>query len=84
MATPTCSANVSTASPASRRYRPAVPDLRLVARTADRIAGRWTGAQDYLGLTGDGNLVTYDADPRDHPGILATPSAVILHHQRIR
>jgi imidazolonepropionase-like amidohydrolase len=43
-----------------------------------------TSAQDYLGLTGNGNLVTYDADPRDHPEILATPAAVILHHHRIR
>jgi imidazolonepropionase-like amidohydrolase len=43
-----------------------------------------TAAQEYLGLTGVGNLVTYDADPRDHPEILATPAAVILHHHRIR
>ncbi|MEI8406687.1 MULTISPECIES: amidohydrolase family protein [unclassified Kribbella] len=42
-----------------------------------------TGAQDFLGLTGDGNLVTYDADPREHPAVLATPSAVILNHRRI-
>jgi imidazolonepropionase-like amidohydrolase len=42
-----------------------------------------TGAQDFLGLTGDGNLVTYDADPREHPEVLATPSAVILNHRRI-
>ena len=43
-----------------------------------------TGAQDFLGLTGDGNLVTYDADPREHPEILATPAAVVLNHRRIR
>jgi len=43
-----------------------------------------TAAQDYLGITGTGNLVTYDADPRDHPEILATPAAVILRHHRIR
>ena len=43
-----------------------------------------TGAQDFLGLTGDGNLVTYDADPREHPEVLATPAAVVLQHRRIR
>ena len=43
-----------------------------------------TGAQDFLGLSGDGNLVTYDADPREHPDVLATPAAVILQHRRIR
>lgn len=42
-----------------------------------------TGAQEYLGLTGDGNLVTYDADPREHPEILATPASVVLNGSRI-
>jgi imidazolonepropionase-like amidohydrolase len=42
-----------------------------------------TGAQEYLGLTGAGNLVTYDADPREHPAILAQPAAVVLNHRRI-
>ncbi|MFC9694271.1 amidohydrolase family protein [Kribbella sp. NPDC056951] len=42
-----------------------------------------TGAQEYLGLTGDGNLVTYDADPREHPEILATPASVVLNGNRI-
>jgi imidazolonepropionase-like amidohydrolase len=42
-----------------------------------------TGAQDFLGLTGAGNLVTYDADPREHPEVLATPAAVVLNHRRI-
>ena len=42
-----------------------------------------TGAQDYLGLSGDGNLVTYDADPREHPEVLATPAAIVLNHRRI-
>lgn len=43
-----------------------------------------TGAQNFLGLTGDGNLVTYDADPREHPEVLAAPAAVVLHHRRLR
>jgi imidazolonepropionase-like amidohydrolase len=42
-----------------------------------------TGAQEYLGLSGNGNLVTYDADPREHPSVLANPAAVILNHRRI-
>lgn len=43
-----------------------------------------TSAQDFLGLTGQGDLVTYDADPRDHPEVLATPAAVVLRGHRIR
>ncbi|WP_020392150.1 amidohydrolase family protein [Kribbella catacumbae] len=43
-----------------------------------------TSAQDFLGLTGQGDLVTYDADPRDHPEVLATPAAVVLRGRRIR
>ncbi|TDD55038.1 amidohydrolase [Kribbella antibiotica] len=42
-----------------------------------------TGAQEYLGLSGDGNLVTYAADPREHPEILATPASVVLNGKRI-
>jgi imidazolonepropionase-like amidohydrolase len=42
-----------------------------------------TGAQEFLGLSGDGNLVTYAADPREHPEVLATPAAVVLNHRRI-
>jgi imidazolonepropionase-like amidohydrolase len=48
------------------------------------ITAASTGAQQFLGLTGDGNLVTYDADPREHPGTLATPAAVVLNHRRLR
>ena len=42
-----------------------------------------TGAQDFLGLTSAGSLVTYDADPREHPEVLATPAAVVLNNRRI-
>lgn len=49
------------------------------------MAAATTKAWDYLGLLDDGdNLVTYDEDPREHPGTLATPAAVILHGRRIR
>jgi imidazolonepropionase-like amidohydrolase len=47
------------------------------------ITAASTGAQDFLGLTGAGNLVTYDADPREHPAVLARPAAVILNQRRI-
>ncbi|MGW6280522.1 amidohydrolase family protein [Kribbella sp. NPDC055071] len=48
------------------------------------ITAASTGAQEFLGLTGAGNLVTYDADPREHPEVLATPAAVVLNHRRLR
>jgi imidazolonepropionase-like amidohydrolase len=48
------------------------------------MAAATTAAWDYLGLRADGNLVTYDDDPRECPEILATPAAVILHGHRIR
>ncbi|TDW80973.1 imidazolonepropionase-like amidohydrolase [Kribbella sp. VKM Ac-2566] len=47
------------------------------------ITAASTGAQDFLGLSGAGNLVTYDADPREHPDVLATPAAVVLNHRRV-
>jgi imidazolonepropionase-like amidohydrolase len=47
------------------------------------VAAGSTGAQEYLGLSGAGNLVTYDADPRAHPGVFARPAAVVLNHRRI-
>lgn len=43
-----------------------------------------TSARDYLGLTGEGDLVSYDADPREHPEVLASPAAVVLRGHRIR
>ncbi|WP_405063817.1 amidohydrolase family protein [Kribbella sp. NBC_01505] len=43
-----------------------------------------TSAADFLGLTTTDNLVTYDADPREHPAVLATPTAVVLRGHRIR
>ncbi len=43
-----------------------------------------TSAIEFLGLTGNDNLVTYDADPRDHPEVLASPSSVVLRGDRIR
>ncbi|HZX04848.1 amidohydrolase family protein [Kribbella sp.] len=47
------------------------------------ITAASTGAQEFLGLSGAGNLVTYDADPREHPDVLARPAGVVLNGRRI-
>jgi imidazolonepropionase-like amidohydrolase len=54
------------------------------------LAAASTGALGYLGLP-DGpvegapaDVVTYDADPRDDPAVLATPAAVVVAGNRIR
>ncbi|MFF0339347.1 amidohydrolase family protein [Kribbella sp. NPDC004875] len=47
------------------------------------ITAASVGAQEFLGLTGAGNLVTYDVDPRADPAVLATPAAVVLNNRRI-
>jgi imidazolonepropionase-like amidohydrolase len=49
----------------------------------EALAAASTSARDFLGLTGEGDLVTYDADPREHPEVLATPAAVVLRGRRI-
>ncbi|TDU90045.1 hypothetical protein EV138_3628 [Kribbella voronezhensis] len=43
-----------------------------------------TSASEFLGLTGTEDVVTYDADPREHPEILGAPAAVVLRGSRIR
>ncbi len=48
-----------------------------------------TGARSYLGLPSleagaPADLVTYDADPRNDPEVLATPAAVVARGRRIR
>jgi imidazolonepropionase-like amidohydrolase len=40
--------------------------------------------REYLGRRGGDDLVTYAADPRDHPEVLATPAAVVLRGHRVR
>ncbi len=51
---------------------------------AQALEAATTSASEFLGLTGDDDLVTYDADPRDHPELLASPTSVVLRGQRIR
>jgi len=41
-------------------------------------------ARDYLGVDPVGDLVTYDADPREHPEVLAGPAAVVVRGERVR
>lgn len=38
----------------------------------------------YLGRVDTGDLVTYAADPRDHPEVLASPVGVVLRGYRVR
>jgi imidazolonepropionase-like amidohydrolase len=51
---------------------------------AQALEAATTSATEFLGLSGEGDLVTYEADPRDHPELLATPTAVVLRGHRIR
>ncbi|WP_112245307.1 amidohydrolase family protein [Kribbella monticola] len=43
-----------------------------------------TSAGEFLGLAGTEDVVTYDADPREHPEILGAPAAVVLRGTRVR
>jgi imidazolonepropionase-like amidohydrolase len=55
----------------------------------DALAAASTAARRFLGLPGltDGapaNLVSYEADPRDDPAVLAEPAAVLVRGIRVR
>lgn len=41
-------------------------------------------ARDFLGVHPEGDLVTYDADPRQDPSVLAHPAAVVVRGVRVR
>jgi imidazolonepropionase-like amidohydrolase len=47
------------------------------------IAAAGSRARDFLGVHPDGDLVTYDHDPRDDPGVLARPAAVVVRGVRV-
>ena len=38
----------------------------------------------YLGRPGGQDLVTYAADPREHPEVLRSPAAVVLQGHRVQ
>lgn len=48
------------------------------------IAAAGSRARDFLGIHPAGDIVTYDHDPRDDPGVLASPAAVVVRGVRVR
>jgi imidazolonepropionase-like amidohydrolase len=48
------------------------------------IAAAGSRARDFLGIHPAGDIVTYDADPREDPGVLARPAAVVVRGVRVR
>jgi imidazolonepropionase-like amidohydrolase len=46
------------------------------------IAAAGSLARDFLGVHPEGDIVTYDADPREDPGVLASPAAVVVRAER--
>ncbi len=56
-------------------------DFGLTVEQALAAAG--STARDYLGVSPEGDLVTYDADPRSHPEILTSPAAVVIRGVRV-
>jgi imidazolonepropionase-like amidohydrolase len=49
------------------------------------LAAASDGARRFLGVEAPGcDVVTYDADPREDPAVLATPAAVVIGGVRIR
>ena len=48
------------------------------------IAAAGSAARDFLGIHPAGDIVTYDDDPREDPGVLARPAAVVIRGLRVR
>jgi imidazolonepropionase-like amidohydrolase len=48
------------------------------------IAAAGSGAREFLGVHPAGDIVTYDHDPREDPGVLAGPAAVVVRGVRVR
>jgi imidazolonepropionase-like amidohydrolase len=65
-----------------------VTEIRLLVEhglTVEQALDAATGsAREYLGFAAADDLVSYDADPRTDPGVLANPAAVIVRGRRIR
>jgi imidazolonepropionase-like amidohydrolase len=51
---------------------------------AQAIAAAGSLARDFLGIHPAGDIVTYDADPREDPAVLAHPAAVVVRGVRVR
>jgi trans-2,3-dihydro-3-hydroxyanthranilate isomerase len=52
--------------------------------TGQAIAAAGSLARDFLGIHPDGDIVTYDDDPLEDPGVLARPAAVVVRGVRVR
>ena len=48
------------------------------------IAAAGSLARDFLGIHPAGDIVTYHEDPREDPGVLASPAAVVVRGIRVR
>lgn len=48
------------------------------------LAAAGSAARDFLGIRPAGDIVTYHADPRADPGVLASPAAVVVRGTRVR
>lgn len=48
------------------------------------IAAAGPAARDFLGIHPQGDIVTYREDPREDPGVLARPAAVVIRGTRVR
>jgi hypothetical protein len=57
-------------------------DHGLTVRQAISAAGSL--ARDFLGIHPEGDIVTYDDDPLQDPGVLAHPAAVVVRGVRVR
>jgi imidazolonepropionase-like amidohydrolase len=58
--------------------------LAACGLTAEQaLAAAGSVARAYLGISPEGDLVTYDADPRSNPEILTSPAAVVIRGVRV-
>jgi imidazolonepropionase-like amidohydrolase len=48
------------------------------------MAAAGSAAREFLGIRPVGDIVTYHADPREDPRVLASPAAVVVRGQRVR
>ena len=48
------------------------------------IAAAGSAARDFLGIHPESDIVTYDDDPLEDPGVLARPAAVVVRGVRVR
>jgi imidazolonepropionase-like amidohydrolase len=48
------------------------------------LAAGGSTARDFLAIHPAGDIVTYDDDPREDPGVLASPAAVVVRGVRVR